>query len=257
MGRWVKVPYPAWLHILAWFYIVLCMACCVWMIVSEVRNPQKMWIMDVVWPVTGLYLGPLGVWLYYRTLPHMQASSKQKRYAQQVQSSEDPDGVQVSVAVCHCGAGCTLGDIIGEIAVPILGLVFAGEFGSKLIIDFLLAYLLGVMFQYFTIAPMRGLSFGQGLKAAVRADTVSIGLFEVGMFAWMALSQFVFFPAPHLRPSEAAFWFMMQMAMVTGFLTAFPANRWLLRKGWKEKMPQYDQSQRDFGTQIGRQSRAA
>lgn len=129
-------------------------------------------------------------------------------------------------------------------------LSFAGEFGSKLILAFLFAYILGIVFQFFTIVPMRGLSFGKGLVAAVRADTISITLFQVGMYAWMALSFFVFFPNPHLEPGMAVFWFMMQIAMLVGYFTALPANSWLIRRGWKEKMPQIDPGQMRVEMQI-------
>jgi uncharacterized protein DUF4396 len=153
-------------------------------------------------------------------------------------TSEHLDRTQTSVAAFHCGAGCALGDLVGETAMPLLGLTFAGELGSRLVVDFVLAYILGIVFQYFTIVPMRGLSLPDGLKQALRADTISIILFEVGMFGWMALTYFVLFPSPHLKPSQAVFWFMMQIAMIAGFMTSYPANGWLLKKGWKEKMPQ-------------------
>ena len=113
---------------------------------------------------------------------------------------------------------------------------FLGEFGSKLVLDFAFAYILGVAFQYFTIAPMRGLSLGRGIVAALRADTRSITLFEVGMFAWMAISYYMLFPSPHLLPTTAVFWFMMQIAMFAGFLTSHPEHWWLLRTGIKETM---------------------
>ena len=32
------------------------------------------------------------------------------------------------------------------------------------------------------------------------------------------------------------FWFMMQIAMLAGFVTSYPVNWWLLRSGVKEKM---------------------
>ncbi len=51
------------------------------------------------------------------------------------------------------------------------------------------------MFQYFAIAPMRGLSFRKGLMEATKADVLSLTCFEVGLFGWMALMAFVFFPA--------------------------------------------------------------
>jgi hypothetical protein len=31
-------------------------------------------------------------------------------------------------------------------------------------------------------------------------------------------------------------WFMMQLAMLTGFVTAYPVNRWLIKAGIKESM---------------------
>jgi hypothetical protein len=144
------------------------------------------------------------------------------------------------VAVFHCGAGCTLGDIAAEWWVFLAGLSFAGgEFSTRLLLDFFLAWSLGILFQYFTIAPMRGLSLSKGLTEAIRVDTLSIVTFEIGLFAWMALTYFVLFPGPHVKPTDPVFWFMMQVGMILGFFTAYPANRFLLVKDWKEKMPQY------------------
>jgi hypothetical protein len=225
------------IHVVAWLCLVVCFFCAAWIAVDEIRHPQKTWVMSLVWPITALYLGPFAIWLYRRTLPEMSecASHDQARTGE----SDRPDSLQVMVAASHCGAGCTLGDIIGETSVPLLGLIFAGEFGSKLIVDFAVAFIFGIAFQYFTIVPMRGLSFSKGIRAAVRADTISILMFEIGMFGWMALSYFVFFPSPHLEPSQLTFWFMMQVAMIAGYLTSLPANAWLIRKGWKEKMPKH------------------
>lgn len=42
---------------------------------------------------------------------------------------------------------------------------------------------------------------------------------DVGMSAWMALTYFVFFPAPHPKASDPIFWFVMQIAMVIGYRT--------------------------------------
>ena len=48
---------------------------------------------------------------------------------------------------------------------------------------------------------------------------------------------FVFFPAPHhLMPSSAAYWFLMQIGMIVGFLTSWPANVWLVNRGIKIAM---------------------
>ncbi|GCE03410.1 hypothetical protein KDAU_07390 [Dictyobacter aurantiacus] len=70
---------------------------------------------------------------------------------------------------------------------------------------------------------MRSLSFWPGLKEAIKADTLSLTAFEVGLFAWMALSSLVFFH-PALHPDSPVYWFMMQVGMVIGFGTNYPMN---------------------------------
>jgi hypothetical protein len=143
----------------------------------------------------------------------------------------------VSEGVSHCGAGCTLGDIIAEFTVFFLALTVAGEtLFAEYVGDYVLAVVLGLAFQYFAIAPMRGLGLRKGILAAAKADILSLTAFEVGLFGWMALASFVFFPAPHLHPDSAVYWFMMQVGMCLGFLTAYPVNSWLIRRGIKEAM---------------------
>jgi hypothetical protein len=82
---------------------------------------------------------------------------------------------------------------------------------------------------------MRHLSIKAALVAAIKADTLSIIAFQVGMYAWMALVHFRLF-AYHLKPNVPAYWLMMQVAMVCGFITSIPMNKWLIAKGLKEKM---------------------
>ena len=101
--------------------------------------------------------------------------------------------------------------------------------------DFALAYLFGIVFQYFSIAPMRGIHGFEGLWAAAKADTISLIAYELGMFAWMAVVYFALFPN-HLKPIQPVYWMMMQIAMIIGFITTFPANWWLVKAGIKERM---------------------
>ncbi|HEX5410312.1 MAG TPA: DUF4396 domain-containing protein [Terriglobia bacterium] len=252
-------PYPDWLHVLAWVSLAFSCLCALGIIVDEFRRPQRMAIMNFVWPITALYFGPLAVAAYLRS----GLKSTRRRHQRMMQQIELelareraagveprppvsgpslPTGEQVAVAVSHCGAGCTLGDIGAECWVFLMALTFAGgDFQTRILLDFLLAWSFGVAFQYFTIAPLRGYSLRRGLLEAMRVDTLSIVAFQVGMSAWMALTYFVIFPGPHLHPNQAVFWFMMQIAMVIGYFTCYPANVFLLKSGWKEKMPQSKQ----------------
>jgi hypothetical protein len=40
----------------------------------------------------------------------------------------------------------------------------------------------------------------------------------------------------HLTPVHPEYWFLMQIGMVIGFVTSYPANWYLVRKGIKEPM---------------------
>ena len=84
---------------------------------------------------------------------------------------------------------------------------------------------------------MRRLSVRDGVIAALKSDTLSVITFEIGLFGWMAVMAFVLFPAPHhLMPSSAAYWLLMQIGMIIGYVTSWPANVWLVRRGIKVPM---------------------
>jgi Domain of unknown function (DUF4396) len=149
-----------------------------------------------------------------------------------------PYWATMATEVSHCGSGCVLGDVISEFVIFALALTIAGTaLWAEYIGDYILALVLGIMFQYFAIAPMRGLGVRDGLRAAAKADVISLTAFEVGLFGWMAVMTFVLFPAPHhLMPDRAAFWLLMQIGMIIGFATSWPANVWLVKRGIKVPM---------------------
>ena len=68
-------------------------------------------------------------------------------------------------------------------------------FGQKIfggwVVDYIWGYLFGIVFQYFTIKPMKGLSMGQGVWAAIKADTLSLTAWQVGMSGWMVITVFL------------------------------------------------------------------
>lgn len=62
-------PAPAnWLAVLAWAGLLTAAACAVVILFGCYvrRYSQRMPIMEVEWPVTALYLGPVAVWGYFR-----------------------------------------------------------------------------------------------------------------------------------------------------------------------------------------------
>ncbi|MXP28480.1 DUF4396 domain-containing protein [Porphyrobacter algicida] len=232
--------FPASLHTVAIASLFLGGVCAAIIAVDEIRRPQKMWIMNIVWPVTALFGSLLWLGAYYRwgRAPANDKSDQQK----------PPFPVMVGKGSSHCGAGCALGDIVAEWAAfgfPAIA-VWLGwhswtdeKIFAVWILDFILAYLLGVVFQYYTIKPMRDLSVGEGIWAAVKADTASITSWQVGMYGGMAFIQFLWFKRSFGNTAEVnspEFWFAMQLAMLAGFVTSYPVNWLLIRVGWKEEM---------------------
>jgi hypothetical protein len=226
---------PAWLTPLAWVSLAVAFAAAGEILYDVfVRgHRQRMWIMEPVWVVTALYLGPLG-WWGYRRWGRANSPAFHLRTGREADYGEP---VSAGIGVSHCGAGCTLGDIAGAWLVFALGWTLFGlALPVEYVVDFVLAFALGIAFQYFAIAPMRGLGVRDGIVAALKADALSLSAFEVGLFGWMAFMQLVLFRSPHLAPDHAAYWFLMQIGMVLGFVTAYPVNVWLIRRGIKEPM---------------------
>jgi Domain of unknown function (DUF4396) len=268
---------PTWLTAVAWVYLAICFACAgaIGYDLTINRRRQPMGVMNAVYPITALYLGPLALAFYWRwaraarrpsaaasvsreSVPrpvmapagdaqgmhHAMAGGRRSDPAEETTSPPSgakpgkPRWAVMATEVSHCGSGCVLGDVISEFVIFALALTIAGTaLWAEYLGDYILALVLGVMFQYFAIAPMRGLGFRDGLRAAAKADVISLTAFEVGLFGWMAVMMFVLFPAPHeLMPNVAAFWFLMQIGMIIGFATSWPANVWLVRRGIKVPM---------------------
>jgi hypothetical protein len=162
--------------------------------------------------------------------------------------AQTPFWAMVAKGASHCGAGCTLGDIIAEwlcFALPAIAVWFGWHslFGEKTfavwVVDYLFALAIGIAFQYFAIKPMRDLSVGEAIWQALKADTLSLTAWQVGMYGFMAFSAFYLFRdllGTGLVIDSVEFWFMMQLAMLCGFATAYPVNWWLIRTGVKERM---------------------
>lgn len=199
-------------------------------------NKQQMMIMNFVWPITGLYGGPIALVAYYTIGRKSTKKRMMMAKEQQIPMPSKPFWQSVAVGALHCGSGCTLGDIIAETLLLLIPVVV---FGSKLygswVIDYVFAFALGIVFQYYSIKPMKNLSPKQGFIAALKADTLSLTAWQVGMYGGMAIATFLIFKH-RLEASTIIFWFVMQFAMLLGFITAYPVNWWLLKKGIKEVM---------------------
>lgn len=229
---------PTWLILLSWMSIALGVLSAAWIAADLNRRPAHMGVMNLVWPLCGLF-GSLPLLWFYRRYGHSHAGEGRQ---------EIPFSVSVAKGTLHCGAGCTLGDLIAESFAHVVPgiLVWFGlhslleeQIFAAWVLDYVFAFAIGIGFQYFAIVPMRGLGPVKGLTAALKADTASLTSWQIGMYGLMAIAQFIIFRLlfdVSVGAARPEFWFAMQIAMMAGFTTAYPVNWWLIRADIKEKM---------------------
>jgi hypothetical protein len=200
---------------------------------------QQMGVMNVVWPLTAIYSGPLalvGYFLFGRAEKRSKSDRSEVRRKQKGHPKR-PMWQSALLGATHCGTGCVLGDMITEAGLYWLGAttLLGSILYTSYVFDFILAFSIGIVFQYWAIAPMRGLTLGRGFVAAMKADILSLLAFQVGMYAWMAVYQKIIFH-PSLQANSPVFWSMMQIGMLAGLASAFPMNWILVSSGIKEAM---------------------
>lgn len=140
---------------------------------DEVRHPQKMWIMIVVWPLTALYFSVVTLWVYFRVGSRMAQDADKSLSMEDMKSTMRGRGSRAAVTrrgnnlpspPLMVEADCVLGDLIAEFSIFGLGLMLLGQpIYAEYVGDLVLAWLFGIVFQYFAIKPMRNLSPGQGV----------------------------------------------------------------------------------------------
>jgi hypothetical protein len=162
---------PAWLIAISWGAIVLGLATTAAIVFDMIVHPQRMKIMNTVWPVTELYFPVAGWWLYTSMGRPMAIDAPEM-------TREQPHWKSIFLSATHCGSGCVIGDILGAPIVFATGWTIFGEpLFSDYFAEFALAYVFGIAFQYFPIRAMRQVGAREALIDAVKADTLSLVAF--------------------------------------------------------------------------------
>lgn len=196
--------FATWLIVIAWICLIGAFVCCALITIDVLRNRQHMMVMNFVWPITALYAGPLALWGYFRfgRLSTRRMIMQARQRGAENPGMKKPAPAIYAIATTHCGSGCALGDIIAEWSIyyfPViltsLGLrtLWNHKIFSAWVLDYVLAFVLGIAFQYFTIVPMRHLSPGKDIRQALKADSLSLTAWQLGMYGWMAIATFLLF----------------------------------------------------------------
>lgn len=138
---------------------------------------------------------------------------------------------QVMGSTMHCAAGDGIGIIVGAAIGAGLALPFWP--------DFLLEYALGfgfgwAYFQAFAMRDMAGGSYATSLRLTFLPELLSMNLLMTGMQLTSRFSMREV--AGSDDPARPKFWFIMSMALVVGFVCAYPINWWLVAHNMKHGM---------------------
>jgi hypothetical protein len=187
---------------------------CVGVLLRDLRtaNPEIGRLMRVVWALTVLYSGPVGLAVYW-------GSGRR-------QIARDSIWRRGWRSTAHCYSGCGMGEIVGLVlAVGILGL---GTWPTALV-TFAFAFTFGLAL---TIGPLMadGVGAGQATQDALISETASIVAMEavaIGSDIWLSGGA---------GWGEVRFWTSMLVSLTLGLMAAWPVNVALVALGVKEGM---------------------
>ncbi|WP_312242869.1 DUF4396 domain-containing protein [Pantoea sp.] len=140
------------------------------------------------------------------------------------------------VSATHCGAGCVIGDILAAPVAALTHFSLAGSaFFGHTLLSYVAAFFVGILFQYLPMREMGEKSRSMALVKAIKADTISLTVFQAGMFLVLWLFRQTYTgDAPEINSMR--FWGEMIVAMFIGYVISVPANAFLIKKGIKHAM---------------------
>ncbi len=169
------------------------------------------------------YTGPVGAFLYVlgcrEPLPGTHEQYVNLRWR------------QVLGSTMHCVAGDGVGILAGAVIGAIIHLPRLAEIGLEYLLGFGFGW---TIFQALFMRDMAGGSYRNALGRTFISELLSMNWLMAGMVSAMTFAMMAL-PGSH-SPRAAAFWFVMSMALLTGFITAYPVNWWLVAKGLKHGM---------------------
>lgn len=205
--------------ILLWFVLT---ALSLAFVVVDIRSTPESTVMKWGFVLITAYTGPIGVFLYVlgcrEPLPGLHERYASVRWR------------QVLGSTMHCVAGDGVGILVGAA----LARLFRIEGIAETALEYVLGFTFGwSVFQALSARDMAG-SYKQSLKATFVPEFLSMNTLMAAMVPVAALfAQYFDASRDPLRPE---FWFRMSMALLAGFIVAYPMNWWLVARHLKHGM---------------------
>ena len=206
--------------ILLWFVLA---ALAVAFVAIDIRNTPESPVLKWGFVLLTAYTGVVGAFLYVlgcrEPLPGTHEEYTAARWRQTLGST------------MHCVAGDGVGILASAVLSSLLGLT--GLAGVAL--EYLLGFGFGwTIFQALFMREAAGGSYSVALRRTFIPELLSMNLLMAGMVPTaMILRRRVDLAAD---PAHARFWFVMSMALLVGFIVAYPMNWWLVANHLKHGM---------------------
>jgi hypothetical protein len=130
---------------------------------------------------------------------------------------------------------CVAGDGVGILAGAVLASTFRLGGVTEMILEYVLGFAFGwTIFQALFMRDMAGGSYSRALASTFMSELLSMNFLMAGMLPTMMILRRHVEAADN--PLSPRFWFVMSMALLVGFVIAYPMNWWLVANHLKHGM---------------------
>jgi len=206
--------------ILLWFLLT---AAALLFVVIDIRSTPESPVLKWGFVLLTAYTGVVGAFLYVlgcrEPLPGLHERYVAARWRQTLGST------------MHCVAGDGVGILAGAVISSVAGLTGLAE----VILEYVLGFAFGwTIFQALFMRDMAGGSYKRALTSTSMPELLSMNLLMAGMVPTAMILR------AHIQsandPTTPRFWFVMSMALLVGFIIAYPMNWWLVANHLKHGM---------------------
>jgi Domain of unknown function (DUF4396) len=206
--------------VILWFVLT---AASLLFVAVDIRSTPEHPVLKWGFVLITAYLGPVGAFLYVlgcrEPLPGLHETYVSARWR------------QVLGSTMHCVAG----DGVGILTGAVIGTLVQMPPIAGVALEYVLGFAFGwTVFQSLFMKGMAGGSYRQSLSATFIPELLSMNFLMAGMVPVMTLT-LGDLTGSH-DPAMGAFWFRMSMALLAGFVIAYPMNWWLVSNHLKHGM---------------------
>ncbi len=205
--------------LVVWF--ALAAASTIYVAWDQYRNNPEPTVMKWGFILVTLYMGPLGVLLYV-------LADKEPR------PGEHEDFIK---PLWKQGVGSTIHCVAGDATGIILAAAVTAKFGLPMWLDLIVEYATGFafglfIFQSLFMKSMMGGTYWQNVRKTFLPELISMNFMMAGMAPAMSFLM-MGRDMRAMEPTELLFWGVMSLGVMVGFVTAYPANVWMVHGGLK------------------------